>query len=167
MRPGVLVVQRFWLQLLATVLPSRVTSSGHCFQYPTWKTHNHYITVLVGTDTHTVCVLWQMTRVTRWSRIMCSYLSQDHARGRGWVQAEYVRMWPLHGDQWSRLYRATQLHLHWYWIWASAGYFDFLVSDRCCLLNIMRCKCNNLSLMKIYPIKYGDEYVKYLCSTFG
>ena len=84
-----------------------------------------YITVLVGTDTHTVCVLWQMTRVTRWSGIMCSYLSQDHARGRGWVRAEYVRMWPLHGDQWSRLYRATQLHLHWYWIWASARYFDF------------------------------------------
>ena len=39
---------------------------------------------------------------------MCSYLSQDHARGRGWVRAEYVRMWPLHGDQWSNT--ATQLH---------------------------------------------------------
>ena len=48
-----------------------------------------------------------------------------------------------------------------------AGYFHFLGSDPWWLLNIMRCKCNNLSLMKIYPIKYGDEYVKYLCYTFG
>ena len=40
---------------------------------------------------------------------MCSYLSQDHARGRGCVRAEYVRMWPRHdGDRWSNT--ATQLH---------------------------------------------------------
>ena len=96
MRPGV-SVHRFWLQLLAPVAPSCVSSSGHCFQYPTWKTHNHFdivsslspIYYSVGRDgsTHTLWLLWQMTRVTRWSWIMCSYLSQDHGPGTGAVSA--------------------------------------------------------------------------------
>ena len=182
MRPGV-SVHRFWLQLLATVAPSRVSSSGHCFQYPTWKTHNHFdivssLSPLYYSDgrdgsTHTLWLLWQMTLVTRWSRIMCSYLSQDHVPGTGAVSALNMSECGCGHCMVTGGYTYTQQHQYICTVTESeyeyllAWYFHFLGSAPSWLLNIMRCKCNNLSLMKIYPIKYGDEYVKYLCYTFG
>ena len=116
MRPGV-SVHRFWLQLLTTVAPSCVSSSGHCFQYPTWKTHNHFDIVSslsplyysVGRDgsTHTLWLLWLTddTGNTLEPDNVFVLEPRPWPGDRGCVRAEYVRMWPLHGDRWLLVLR--------------------------------------------------------------